>query len=54
MSRPDMSRRVFRIVVDVEVDTTAHDHPSEWDWSLVLDAPASLVDVDEVAPVPRR
>jgi hypothetical protein len=49
-----MSRRVFRIVVDVEVDTAAHDHPSEWDWSLVLDAPASLVDVDEVAAVPRR
>ena len=46
--------KVFRVVVDVEVDTDAHDHPSTWNWSVVLAAPASLVDVDEVAPVPKR
>ena len=51
MSAP---KKVFRVVVDVEVDTDAHDHPSTWDWSAVLAAPASLVDVDEVAPVPTR
>lgn len=54
MNHPDAHRRVFRVVVDVEVDTAAQEHPSEWNWSLVLDAPASLVDVDEVASVPRR
>jgi hypothetical protein len=44
--------RVFRVVVDVEVDTYAHDDPSTWNWSELLDAPAVVVDVDEVAPVP--
>jgi hypothetical protein len=47
-----MTWRVFRVVVDVEIDTDAHEEPSKWNWSELLDAPASLVDIDEVAPVP--
>ena len=49
-----MTRRVFRVVVDVEVDTEQWDDPGAWDWSLLLDAPAVLVEVDEVAPVPTK
>jgi hypothetical protein len=49
-----MTRRIFRVVVDVEVDTEQWDEPGTWDWSVLLDAPASLVDVDEVAAVPTK
>jgi len=49
-----MTRRVFRVVVDVEVDTDQWDDPGTWDWHELLDAPAVLVDVDEVAPVPTK
>lgn len=47
-----MTRRVFRVVVDVEVDTEQWDDPDSWDWNVLLDAPAVVVDIDEVAPVP--
>jgi hypothetical protein len=47
-----VNRRVFRVVVDVEVDTDQWDDPGTWDWNQRLDAPAVLVDVDEIAPVP--
>jgi hypothetical protein len=47
-----VTRRIYRVVIDVEVDTDEDDEPQTWDWSAVLDTPASLIDVDEVAPVP--
>jgi hypothetical protein len=47
-----VNRRIFRVVVDVETDTDAHDDPGTWNWSELLDAPTVVVDIDEVAPVP--
>ena len=33
-----------RVTIEVEIDTDVHDTPGEWDWSTLLDAPASCVD----------